>query len=746
MQNLGQNLLSKNVSQYSLETIFSQLYHYKCFEVNLKKALLMEDYSKLAKVYLINGYWFNQWKKVTCYEAIKDELSPYFNLQQNYGSVLNNYLKVVSKLCVDEKLENEIDNNYLLGNFDAEMNRTAIDEETEFEVISKDVWDNFAPSNTNNVNQGTGIEMDMGVLTADSLIIHLSSKTCYIYFWQREKQKIGKVILIFNSKYEKMAVANDIINNFGSFGNYYACNLEDLGEEKNINFQNFKYKCINKSDIILSYEEYKKLKTPVGLDNIRLVCYMNAGLQSLYNTPKLTQYFISNRKKIENNPGWELSVAYLEIVLNLSRMAKGSKKKSSFPPKKFFEIISIEDEFKGYAGDSSDLIRYFFEKVHMQLNHLNPQEINAFKKYYYNMSSNNNVNFSFQNKILKLNQFLDNYSLINNSIICNTFYYIEKTEFQCMNCQNYTYNFCCKQILTFSLEDVRKKVYNINNNNNQMFNAGMMNNNNKMINNNFFMNNMNMNNMNMNMNNMNMNMNNMNMNNMNMNNMNMNMNNMNMNMNNMNMNNMNMNNMNMNNMNMNNMNMNNMNMNNMNMNNMNMNMNNMNMNNMNMNNQMMNSFNNNNNLSYDKTPITLQQCFEFYINNKTLLNGSNCEICKNINTSITQLNGFYSLPDVLVINLFKGKNKKYPVKISYPMEIDLNQYVESNLDNNYYYLRSIITHIGEAGTGGHYIAFCFLEDKQKWYKFNDSQVTETDFNKASTFGDSYILFYKRKEN
>ena len=54
--------------------------------------------------------------------------------------------------------------------------------------------------------------------------------------------------------------------------------------------------------------------------------------------------------------------------------------------------------------------------------------------------------------------------------------------------------------------------------------------------------------------------------------------------------------------------------------------------------------------------------------------------------------------------------------------------------------------MGESGTGGHYIAFCFLENRQKWFKFNDSIVTESDFNTASTFGDSYVLFYKRKEN
>ena len=682
MQNNPQHLLAKNINQYNIETIFTQLYNYKCFEANLRKALLMEDYSKLGSVYLINAYWFNQWKKITCYEAIKEELSPYFPLQQNYKSVLNNYLKVVSNICMDEKLEIEIDNNYILGDFDNEMNRLAIDEETEFEVISKDLWDSFVPPNTNNINQGTAVEFKLERLTSDSLLINISSLACYIIFWQRHKQKLGKIILVFKSNDEKVSVLNDIKFHLENFATYYACNLEDLHDDKIINFNHFTYTCINKSEMTLSYTEYKNSKNPMGLDNVRMTCYMNAALQSLYNTPKLTNYFISNRNIIEQS-SWIFSSAYLEIVLNLSKKAKGSKKKSSFSPKKFFNIISNEREFQGFAGDSTDLIRFFFETVHKQLNHLNPKENNIFKKYYFN-PNNNDMNFCVQRQIQNLNNFIDDYTLKNNSIICNTFYYIEKTEYHCGSCKYITSTFGCQPILVFPLENVRKKVYNINNNinnNNQMFNCNQMPNNCGMMNNNNFM----MNNNNVIINNY------------------------------------------------------------------------MNMNVMNMNNQMINNGipmnnnmlmmmnNNNNNFNYDKTPITLEQCFEYYVTNANVLNGFNCEGCKT-NLFVNEVNKLYSLPDVLIINLHRDKGNKYPVKISYPQEIDLHRYVETNIDNNYYYLRCIITHLGESGTGGHYIAFCFLENRQKWFKFNDSIVTESDFNTASTFGDSYVLFYKRKEN
>ena len=63
-----------------------------------------------------------------------------------------------------------------------------------------------------------------------------------------------------------------------------------------------------------------------------------------------------------------------------------------------------------------------------------------------------------------------------------------------------------------------------------------------------------------------------------------------------------------------------------------------------------------------------------------------------------------------------------------------------------YELRCIVTHLGPSGTAGHYIAFCYVENENKWYKFDDSIVTESSFKDASNTGDSYLLFYKRTNN
>ena len=671
MQGNAKMLLEKNFP-FNIEELFTQLYQYKCFEVNLKKALLMNDYSNLNTVYLINAYWFQHWKKVSCYDAIKDELSQYSPLQVNYQTVINNYFKIVEKIYLDEKVDNNIDNAFIQGDYDDTIGGFGIDEELEFDIISKELWDCFiSPANMKNINNGTAIVLKLEELTKDSLVVHLNQYSCYILYWNRDKGKIGKIILKFDNYYDKTTALQNIIS-FGPFGNFYACHLEDLKKDKNINLQNVTCLCINKNKRNFSYEEYKKAKLPVGLNNVGMTCYMNAALQSLFHTQKITNFLLQFENAIRNR-NYDFSLQYLEIVRNLSRRASGSKLKTSYSPKSFFDVIKREPEFIDYAGDSIDVIRCFMEKMNAQLMGINPQEQCSFQKYYINGNINGNI--LYQQKVLKLNEFLTKFVPTNKSIICNTFYFIEKYEFKCCNdnCGYVTTNFNCQRDIAFPLEEIRKqkcvnfiKKNGMNNFTIEMFNI--------LYNNNFNLNNNNM------MMNMNMFM------------------------------------------------------------NMNMNLNQM--NNMNILKLMCGPAKM---VNQNIKSVNLMECFEFYNNNKKMFTGTNqlrCQGCK-MNTDSYQLNTIYSLPDVLVINLDRGKGNKYEIKVFYPEILDLRKYAEIQSENYIYELRCIVTHLGPSGTAGHYIAFCFVEKEKKWYKFDDSIVIETTFKDASTTGDSYLLFYKR---
>ena len=149
------------------------------------------------------------------------------------------------------------------------------------------------------------------------------------------------------------------------------------------------------------------------------------------------------------------------------------------------------------------------------------------------------------------------------------------------------------------------------------------------------------------------------------------------------------------------------------------------------------------------TLITLQDAFDHYKEGKLFsgINSITCQKC-GCNCIHVQTNHLYTLPEYFIINLNRGKANMYKVDITIPETIDLNNEVQTNLDNHNYKLICVVTHLGPHGTGGHYIAYCLLEEKNLWYKFDDSLVTLSSYQEASSSNslncrEPYILFYHR---
>ena len=833
----------QKIIPYDINTILTQIYQYKLFETNLIGTLFLGD-QNLKSVCLINNYWFNHWKKVSCYKIIKDKIE--LNAQNNNMMILSSCFTTIfmnmNLMENYEPLDPKIDNDDIKAENFINPQPICVDWESEFDIISPELWTLFVPNG--NINQNSLINMNLEFLSNDSRIINISDNAGYVIFWNNDKQELGKFILKFEDSVRKGIFVEDM--KVKSFRQFYKQKLSHIkeGQEASINFNEvMNIKCINKSEVNLPSKN--PYKSPCGLINIQMTCYMNSALQSLFNIKKLTNYLINLKTSIlGTDMSLPLLKAYLKTILFLSRKAEGSKKISEFAPKDFFASIKNENEFNELAGDSYDVVRHFFQKMHEQLMPVQQEMTSVFSKYMItNPVMNNNLP---QNDIQSLNAFVNSYAASNRTIIANLFYFIERSITKCSNCKYSTSNFNVQMSVIFALEDIRqwkhqKKIMdymnqnNMNNNNMNMMNNNMNTNQNNMNNNNINMNsnsnNLN-NNINMNQNNMNNN-NNMNMMNNNMNmdpnsmsnniNMNQNPNNMNNNMN-MNPNNINNNNMNNigNNMALNNMG-NNMHMNNMNNNNIAINPNNFNnnmdMNNINMMNNPMNNTNNNNGNNNSRnvlgsmfgnmpTPnpmsnqmpnmqniinnqpfnimgnnnfmlmmnanmiqmnnmqiqlnnmfplphsVDLMDAFQHYKKDNQL-GGQNklyCQQCGNTCDHI-QSNHFYTLPEYLVINLNRGEGNKFQVGSTFPEILDLKNEVQTNLESHKYRLIGVITHLGPHGTGGHYIAYGFLEEKNKWYKFDDSRVTESSFNEAKTSKpfdnyrcDPYILFYHRLEN
>ncbi len=119
-----------------------------------------------------------------------------------------------------------------------------------------------------------------------------------------------------------------------------------------------------------------------------------------------------------------------------------------------------------------------------------------------------------------------------------------------------------------------------------------------------------------------------------------------------------------------------------------------------------------------------------------------CNYC-NFRTNAFQYNAMFSSPEYLLINLNRGKAKTLNVKVNLIENINISSYVESQVDSGNYRLISVITHLGISGTSGHFIAFCYVETENSWFKFNDAEATRSNFQEAASTGDSYVLIYKR---
>ena len=164
---------------------------------------------------------------------------------------------------------------------------------------------------------------------------------------------------------------------------------------------------------------------------------------------------------------------------------------------------------------------------------------------------------------------------------------------------------------------------------------------------------------------------------------------------------------------------------------------------MNNSNNLFNNFNimNNNNV------VDIMECFE-YDRKMNIMSGDNamyCNYCKQ--TCNSYMRTFLSTgPEILIILLNRGKGIQFDVKINFYLNLDLSNYIEMRNTGCQYELYGVITHIGESGMGGHFIAYCKEYWTGKWLKFNDAIVTPVNDFKTEVidFAMPYLLFYQKK--
>ena len=199
---------------------------------------------------------------------------------------------------------------------------------------------------------------------------------------------------------------------------------------------NYKLKLKKYEDIIADYRD----PILVGLNNIGATCYMNATLQCLSNTKKLTEYFLKEFKY--DNPNKKMTYEYYKVIKNLWNRDNNNK---SYSPNSFKEVLSQENElFAGIqANDSKDLINFLIERFHQELNVVN-----------INQDDLSQIPANQMNESSMLNAFVIDFRQKFNSPISNFFYGILETRSQCQGCKIMKFNFQLYSFLEFPLEQV----------------------------------------------------------------------------------------------------------------------------------------------------------------------------------------------------------------------------------------------------------------------------------------------------
>ena len=130
---------------------------------------------------------------------------------------------------------------------------------------------------------------------------------------------------------------------------------------------------------------------------------------------------------------------------------------------------------------------------------------------------------------------------------------------------------------------------------------------------------------------------------------------------------------------------------------------------------------------WNKLDLNLYDAFLCEQEGETL-DGENmiyCNNCRQLAPGFHEQD-FYTLPPLLIIILNRGRNNQdFNEEFRFDEILDFTDknIVKSNDSNKKYYLCGIITHLGESGSGGHFIAYCRNSQSDCFYCYNDNSVS-----------------------
>uniref|UniRef100_A0A671XVD1 ubiquitinyl hydrolase 1 n=1 Tax=Sparus aurata TaxID=8175 RepID=A0A671XVD1_SPAAU len=144
---------------------------------------------------------------------------------------------------------------------------------------------------------------------------------------------------------------------------------------------------------------------------------------------------------------------------------------------------------------------------------------------------------------------------------------------------------------------------------------------------------------------------------------------------------------------------------------------------------------------------SLQDCLRLFSKEEKLTDNNKvfCRHCKAHRDSTKKLE-IWKVPPIVLVHLkrfsYEGRWKqKLQTSVDFSLDnLDLSQYVIGPKQNlKRYSLYGVSNHYGGLD-GGHYTAYCKNSQKQRWYKFDDHEVSEISTSSVKSSA-AYILFY-----
>lgn len=153
-------------------------------------------------------------------------------------------------------------------------------------------------------------------------------------------------------------------------------------------------------------------------------------------------------------------------------------------------------------------------------------------------------------------------------------------------------------------------------------------------------------------------------------------------------------------------------------------------------------------LTEEKT-FTLEHCLDLTFTKEKLDVLRTCDYCKLQCEGIKD-SKLWSLPEYIIIHLkrFDNYGNKNKQLITFNEQLDMSKYMDIDLPNHLkvdtnYSLIGIVNHTGSNINSGHYYSFCKNNELNKWFIFNDEEVSLASKLVSSS---AYILVYEKNIN